>query len=349
MSFASRLTRALIFTPLFSLPRSVKLKMVGGEEKLSIAGRTLDIDTMILAKNSAKGPQLDRMPPEKARALFHRMTSLAKGELSKNILMSNLVIPITNSAIQARLYTPGTLNKCSALMVYFHGGGNVIGDLDSYDVLCADFAEQMNIRVLSVDYRLAPEHKFPTAAKDAFAAYCWARDNAQILNINKQQIILAGDSAGGYLSSVVSLQAIQNNMPLPKAQLLIYPMTDMRMQTESYQLFAENLLLTRKLMAYFIGHYLNSEGEKTDPLASPLLAADDNLKKMPRTILTVAGFDPLHDEGLAFYEKLKSLGVKIQLLEHNDLTHGFVTLTGVLKRARAATDEIIGAAKSLLD
>lgn len=349
MSFASRLARALVFTPLFSLPRSIKLKMVGGEEKLSIAGRTLDIDTMLLAQNSSRGPQLDSLPPDKARKLFRRISSLLKGELSKNITLTELTIPVCETKLLARLYTPKTLSESSALLLYFHGGGNVIGDLDAYDVLCGDFAEQLNIRVLSVDYRLAPEHKFPAAAKDAFAAYAWARDNAQILNINKQQIITAGDSAGGYLSTVVSLQALQNNIPLPKAQLLIYPMTDMRMQTESYQLFAENLVLTRKLMEYFIGHYLNNDNEKTNPLASPLLAADEDLEKMPATILTVAGFDPLHDEGKAFYEKLKRLGVNIQLLEHKDLTHGFITMTGVLKRGNEAKQEIINATKSLLE
>jgi acetyl esterase len=234
--------------------------MIGGEEKLHIAGRTLDLDTKLLAHSNSKGPQLDNMSPVKARKLFQRMTSITKGELNKSIDISELLIPVDENdshiKIAARLYTPKTLSGKSALMIYFHGGGNVIGDLDSYEVIAADFAAQLNLRTLNVDYRLAPEHKFPTAAKDAYTAYNWARENADTLNINANEIILAGDSAGGYLSSVVSLQALQNKQPLPIGQVLIYPMTDISKERESLQLFAEGLILTKSMMDYFIKHYL---------------------------------------------------------------------------------------------
>jgi len=345
----SKIIRTLVFTPLFALPTTLKLKMIGGESQLSIAGRTLDIDTKLLAQNSAKGPQLDTMPPKKARALFQRMTAIAKGELHKNLLVKPITIPVVGGEISARLYTPKSLKEQSALVIYYHGSGNVIGDLDSYEVVAGDFAQQLNVRALSIDYRLAPEHKFPTAAIDAYAAYCWARENAATLNIDCEKIILAGDSAGGYLSAVTSLQAIQNKTPLPKAQVLIYPMTDMSAQRESYQLFAEGFILTKKLMEYFINHYINEESDKKNPLASPLLAKDEELKQMPATLLTIAGFDPLYDEGLAFYNKLKDLQVDIQLIKHLDLTHGFITLSGALKRGDAAKNEIIAATKQFLD
>lgn len=347
MSIIRRMVRTAIFTPLFALPNNLKLKMSGGNA-LVIAGRTLNIDNQLLAANASKGPQLDTMPPQKARDVFRKMTAIAKGELSNNILINKLVIPVEGGEITARLYCPNTLNEQSALLIYFHGGGNVIGDLDSYEVIAGEFAEQLHIRVLAVDYRLAPEHKFPTAAHDAYAAYCWARKNAQSLKIDCEKIILAGDSAGGYLSAVTSLQAIQQGTPLPKAQVLIYPMCDMSTQRESYHLFADGLVLTKKLMDYFINHYINDEADKKNPLASPLLAKDEELKQMPTTLLTIAGFDPLCDEGLAFYKKLSALNVDITLLEHLDLTHGFITLTGVLKRGNDAKNEIIAETKSLL-
>lgn len=338
---------------LFKLPDSLKYKLAGGKA-LIIRGNTLDLDNHLLAANNAKGPQLDKMPPPKARSLFRRMSLMINGELNKDIRISSLSIPSQDAAnIPARLYTPKALlesapPESSALLIYYHGGGMVIGDLDSYDVLCADFAAQLNIRVLSVDYRLAPEHKFPAGSDDAYSAFRWAQQHADTLNIDARQILLAGDSAGGYLSSVVSLQAIENKIDLPKAQILIYPMCDISVNRESLELFAENLVLTKSMMDYFIGHYTRDEADKLNPLCSPLLASDELLKQMPPTLISVAGFDPLHDEGIAYYEKLKKLGVDIQLLEHKDLTHGFITMTGVLKRGNEAKDEIIQASKRFL-
>lgn len=345
-----------VLTLFFKLPDSLKYKLAGGKA-LVIRGNTLDIDNQLLALNSAKGPQLDNMPPQKARALFRRMTLMINGELDKDIQISALNIPpqdtSSSHSIPARLYTPKALisdasPQSSALLIYYHGGGMVIGDLDSYDVLCADFAAQLNIRVLSVDYRLAPEHKFPAGSDDAYSAYRWAQQHAETLNIDASQILLAGDSAGGYLSSAVSLQAIENRIDLPKAQILIYPMCDLSVERESLELFAENLVLTKNMMDYFITHYINDETDKLNPLCSNLLASDESLKQMPPTLISVAGFDPLHDEGIDYYKKLKKLGVDIQLLEHNDLTHGFITMTGVLKRGNEAKDEIIQLAKAFL-
>ncbi len=332
---------------LFKLPSSLKLRMAGGNP-LIIRGNTLDLDTQLLAMNSGKGPQLSDMPPEKARKTFRNLSNLAKGSLSKKVSVSDVTMKTADTMLKARVYAPKTLTGTSPLLIYFHGGGVVIGDLDSYEVMCGDFAEQLNLRVLAVDYRLAPENKFPSAATDAYASLLWAQDNAAELSIDPAKILLAGDSAGGYLSSVCSLQAIRNNTPLPLAQILIYPMADISTQRESYHLFAENLILTQAMMEYFINHYVNNNADKSNPLASPLLAADEELKQMPPTLVTVAGFDPLHDEGLAFYEKLKFLGVKAELIEHNDLTHGFITLAGVLKRGSEEKDRIIGASKNYL-
>ncbi len=325
---------------LLNLPESIKLRLAGGEpvEKL---GRVLDLDMQVICNNNRRGPQVDSMTPPKARAMFKKLTAITKGKIDPSIQVKEITISgQAGDRLKGRLYTPDKASKDSAALLYFHGGGVVIGDLDSYNTLCGDFCLEMNIPVIAVDYRLAPEHKFPIPAQDAFASYQWLRKEAAGLGINPDKIIVGGDSAGGYLSSVVSLQAIENDLNLPMAQILIYPMCDLRMAEESYQVFDKGFLLTGNIMRYFIGHYIRNEEDKLDPLASPALASDEALKQMPPTLLTLAGFDPLYDEGEKYYEKLKALGVKIELMKHDDLSHGFVTMTGALKRSKEAQEEI---------
>ncbi len=330
----------LILKLIFSLPHTLKLKLSGGKP-VQVRGNTLDIDNQVLAVNSAKGVQLNSLKPARARKTFQQMSAMLKGTLPADIDIQTLSIPVEDTHIAARLYRDKHLEQQSPLLMYFHGGGNVIGDLDSYEVLCAELAKQLHLRVLAVDYRLAPEYKFPTPPKDAFAAYCWALANAADLNIHEKQIVIAGDSAGGYLCSACSLQCLEQQVPLPKAQILIYPMCDISTQRESYTLFGNGYVLTKNLMDYFIAHFIGDEQDKLNPLASPLLADEALLGQMPETLITLAGFDPLYDEGKAYYEKLKALGVSIHLLEHRDLTHGFITMTGALKRGAEARDEII--------
>lgn len=339
---------ALFIKLLLQLPDWAKLKLAGGTT-IEIAGRKLDLDNQFLCTNNNRGIQMDDLAPTRARSFFKLVTKTVKGQLSRNVSCSHHNIVLRDgSHIRARLYTPCTLAGESPLLLFFHGGGNVIGDLDSYDPCCGDFCEHLNIRVLSVDYRLAPEHKYPTAALDAFDAYAWVRGNHHNLEIDPSKIIVSGDSAGGYLSTVVCLQALEQQQELPAAQVLIYPMTDMSQERESYELFGKGLVLTKSMMDYFIGHYLNNDQERFQAMASPLLASDTALKQMPKTILTLAGFDPLYDEGKAFYEKLKSLGVDIELIEHLDLTHGFITMTGALKKGREAHSEIAKAIQQCL-
>lgn len=336
---------SLILKLIFKLPIFIKLKLAGGKQ-IEIEGRKLDLDLQIIASSGGRAPQLDTLPPKEARRNFKLMTAILRSPVRKNQTIESRQIPSNEGEIGLRIFRPSELKAKAPCIIYFHGGGNVIGDLDSYSGLCSDFAAECCACVVSVDYRLAPEYKFPTAAQDALAAYQWVLQNANEIDIDPDNICVAGESAGGYLSSLVSIQARDMSIPLPKAQVLIYPMTDMRMNTPSYKTFGKGFILTAKLMQYFIEHYLVNEEDKLNPLASPLLT--DNLNGLPPTLLTVAGFDPLHDEGLALAVKLKSAGNQIEVLKHMNMTHGFVTMSGVLASAELANKEIFEKTKQLL-
>ena len=192
-------------------------------------------------------------------------------------------------------------------LVYFHGGGWVIGDLESHDQLCRALANAVPRIVVSVDYRLAPEHKFPAAVEDAIAATRWIAANAARLGIDAGRLAVGGDSAGGNLAAVVSLDARDRGGPRLVHQFLIYPGTDMRMGWPSLERHAQQLPLTRAGMHWFIAHYLRNDGDKTDWRASPLLAS--SLTGLPPALVITAGFDPLCDEGEAYAEALRKAGV----------------------------------------
>ena len=226
--------------------------------------------------------------------------------------------------------------KPQPALVYFHGGGWVIGDLESHDQLCRALANAIPAIVVSVDYRLAPEHKFPAAAEDAIAATRWIAANGQRLGIDAAKLAVGGDSAGGNLATVVSIDARDHGGPKLAFQFLIYPATDMRMGWPSLERHAQQLPLTRAGMNWFINHYLRDPGEKTDWRASPLLAK--SLAGLPPALVLTAGFDPLCDEGEAYAEALRKAGVAVTRERFEGQVHGFVTMGRIIADAgRAVT------------
>jgi acetyl esterase len=206
----------------------------------------------------------------------------------------------------------------------------VLGGLESYDQTCRFLAREGNLRVLSVDYRLAPEHPFPAPVEDAVAAYEWALGAAGELGADAERIAVGGDSAGGNLAAVVSQLAAAK----PAMQLLIYPVCDLSEKRESYRLFGEGFLLTARGMDWYNGQYLPDAEAARDPRASPLLA--DDLSGSPRTYLTIAGFDPLRDEALAYARRLQEAGTDVELVVHRGLIHGFANMTRLGRTAPAA-------------
>ncbi|HXQ89652.1 MAG TPA: alpha/beta hydrolase [Solirubrobacterales bacterium] len=243
--------------------------------------------------------------------------------------------------LAARLYAPHGAAEPGPLLVYFHGGGWVIGDLDTHDGPCRFLAANSGARVLAIDYRLAPEHPFPAAAEDAHAAYAWARANAERVGADPARIAVGGDSAGANLAAVASLLARDAGLPPPAMQLLIYPVILADEEMPSRHAFGEGFLLSRPDMDFFEGHYLPAGTDRGDPRVSVLRAAD--LSGLPPTHLAIAGFDPLRDEGLAFAKRLEEAGVPVSLRLHPGLVHTFANLTAICPSARQAMLEAVGA------
>jgi len=241
-----------------------------------------------------------------------------------------------------RVYRPVRDETLPAL-VYFHGGGWTIGDLDTHDVLCRQLAVGARCVVVSVDYRLAPEHPFPAAVDDCFAATRYVADYADKLNISS--IAVGGDSAGGNLAATVALLGVGDwSISGLVFQLLIYPATDQRCATASHERNGQGYLLTREAIEYFRRAYLPNEKDWTDWRASPLLAK--NLAYVPPAMVITAGYDPLLDEGCAYAERLSAAGVKVTYREYPDMVHGFILFGGVIDTANAAVAECCSALRA---
>jgi acetyl esterase len=243
-----------------------------------------------------------------------------------------------------RVYRPVKNEKLPAL-VYFHGGGWTIGDIDTHDVLCRELAIGARCVVVSVDYRLAPEYPFPAAVEDCFAATRYVADNAATLNIGS--IAVGGDSAGGNLAATVALMARDAGSPAIAFQLLIYPATDQRLATASHERNAQGYLLTRDAIDYFRRAYLPNEKDWTDWRASPLLARSH--ADLPPALVITAGYDPLLDEGRAYAERLKAAGVLVEYREYPDMVHGFILFGGVLDTAKSAVADCCAALRSAFE
>jgi acetyl esterase/lipase len=251
-------------------------------------------------------------------------------------------IPGPAGEIGARLYVAlSAPPPPQPLLVYYHGGGWVIGDLETHDGVCRFLAEHSGCRVLSVDYRLAPEHPFPAPIEDAVAAFAWAAEHVDNLGVDPARIAVGGDSAGANLSAAVCLQARDAGGPRPAMQLLLYPPTDAAGGQASREIFAEGFLLTRNDMDWFEAHYLPEGCDHEDPRVSMMRAKD--VSGLPPAYVATAGFDPLRDEGETYAEQMRAAGVKVALQRHPGLIHGFANLTAICPSARAAMLEAAGA------
>ena len=246
--------------------------------------------------------------------------------------LSEVKLLVLENRIAVRVYRPSS--DVLPALVFFHGGGWTIGDLDTHDVVCRQLAAGARCAVFSVDYRLAPEDPFPAAVDDAVAATKYLLSNPGPLKIDASRIAVGGDSAGGNLAAVVALELRKHNLAY---QLLIYPATDQRCEFESHERNGEGYLLTRDAIRFFRSGYLPNANDWTDWRASPLLAADHR-GVAPAYVLT-AGFDPLLDEGRAYAERLSAAGVDVEYREYPDMVHGFILFGGMLDTANAAVAE----------
>ena len=330
---------------LCGLAPSVQRRLFGAPPQLD--GQTLASDIHVLLKlaESAGSPSfLAGMTVEEARASArYEATVIGSSSPVPMARVAPVEVPGPGGPLASRLYVPHGLPAGTAppLLVYYHGGGWVIGDLDTHDGVCRFLAATAGVAVLSVDYRLAPEHPFPVPVEDAWAAFAWAAANAEALGIDPARIAVGGDSAGGNLAAVVSLLAREGGGAKPAMQLLIYPVTDSAETPRSRHVFAEGFFLTRTDMELFEAAYLPPGTDADDPRISVLKAPD--LSNLPPAYVTTAGFDPLRDEGEAYALRMREAGVEVALRRHAGLVHSFANLTPVSRTSRGAMHEVAGA------
>jgi len=284
-------------------------------------------------------PPLHTFTPELIRqAISMQRAMFGEPELVANV--ENRVIPGPAGDIPVRIYTPSG-NGPFPVLVFFHGGGWVICDLDTHDDLCRSLTNQAACIVVSVDYRLAPEHKFPAAPQDCYAATRWVAGNAAQLNGDPSRVAVGGDSAGGNLAAVISQMARDQGGPPLVFQLLIYPATDFKANTPSIEENADGYFLSKQDMIWFTNHYLNGEEDKLNPLASPLKASD--LSELPPALIITAQYDPLRDEGELYGQRLKAAGVPVTISRYNGMIHGFLSMASVLDQGKQAIAECAAA------
>ena len=275
--------------------------------------------------------------PQEARAGINALIGLVAGAPEKVARIEDRRLPGPGGQIPVRIYTPAGAAPMGAL-VYFHGGGWVIGDIETHDVLCRSLANGAGCVTISVDYRLAPESKFPAAAEDSYAATKWVADNATGLGIDAKRIAVGGDSAGGNLAAVVAQMARDRGGPQIKFQLLIYPATDWAHESASQREFTEDgYILSRADMVWFYGHYMNSDADRTNPYLSPACAK--SLAGLPAAYVMTCEVDPLRDEGEAYADALRKAGVVVKSKRFAGVCHGFVMMAGVIDAARSAIAE----------
>jgi acetyl esterase len=279
---------------------------------------------------AAGAPPFESLTPAQAREMIMQMRELA-GPPEPVARAEDRVAATAAGPIPVRVYAPEATGPLPVL-VYFHGGGWVIGNLDTVDAPCRSLANQARCLIVSVDYRLAPEHKFPAAAEDCYAATRWAAEHAAELGGDPARIAVGGDSAGGNLAAVVCLMARDRGGPRLTYQLLIYPVTNYDFSTPSYQDNAEGYLLTKNAMVWFWEHYLRDPSDGQNPYASPLRAAD--LRGLPPAFVITAEYDPLRDEGEAYAARLREAGVAAELRRYDGMIHGFFQMAGVLDQGK---------------
>ncbi|MBR0990301.1 alpha/beta hydrolase [Bradyrhizobium japonicum] len=300
-----------------------------------------DAAAVYRAFQEAGRPAYEALTAPEARAYYAQARFATNPEPPELARVAQLSIPATQGVIPARLYVPKEPRLHDGLapaLVFFHGGGWVIGDLDSHDVVCRQLADAGALMVISVDYRLAPEHKFPAAADDAIAATQWIAANARELGIDASRLSIGGDSAGGNLTAVVALAGRDAGGPALAGQVLIYPATDFAMTHGSHSEPETSVLLTHSVIRWFRDHYLNGAADIHDWRASPARA--QNLAGLPPAYVLTAGADPLRDEGDEYAARLKQAGVSVTTKHYPGQFHGFFTMGKLLPQANVAVGEI---------
>jgi acetyl esterase len=336
MDLRSRFDRAAARTVL-DLPRPFLRWLVGAPVR-SPEGYVLDLQgqAQLWLMRISMQPELHERGVEGGRRSFERVGGLLGIEGIDDVSTVDREVPGAAGPRKARVYTPASARGRSAPgLVYFHGGGWVLGSIESYDGVCRALASRAGVVVVSVDYRLAPEHQFPAGIDDARAATRWVLENAASIGVDPVAVAVGGDSAGGNLAALVA-QGLRGERLQPAFQLLVYPATDLTRAMPSHGYFREGFMLPEATILWFRERYLPDLKLESDPRASPLFASD--LSGLPPALVVTAGFDPLRDEGRAYADRLRHAGGKVEYLCSEGSMHGFLNTAGAIHESERVLD-----------
>lgn len=336
-----------VMRALLGLPPTLQRRLAGGEP-VEVEGRTLApaAQLMIALHNLRGEPDLATLTPEASRQFARANASMiaSQGPEMRQIWPRTFEGP--GGPIETRLYVPRGAADVGPLLLYFHGGGFVEGDLDTHEPMCRFFSDKSGIRLLSTTYRLAPEHTFPAAVDDARAALDWAHANAPRLGADPERIGVGGDSSGANIAAAVAQEATRHRGPLVAAQFLMYPLLDVYRKTRSFEVFGRDYGLTEARYDWYVDQYVPDHDARSDPRASPLLA--DDLAGMPPAFIATAGFDILHDEGEDYARRLSEAGVDVIYRCYEEHFHGFARFYEVMPSARVAVEEAASSLRKIL-
>ena len=320
--------RTFLTKLLFKLPASILIRW-SGKNQIEKGYRKLDPGFQYLMKIMENiGAKLDTSKPAaELRKEFEERRGLLLLPLPSGVKTTDHIIKSNGAEIKVREYSPELIGSIYPAVVYFHGGGWVFGSIETHEAFTGFLAKELKAKVFSVDYRLAPEHPYPIPLADCEAAFNWVKDNSSDLGINPNRVSIGGDSAGGNLAASLCVKRKQEELSMPKAQLLIYPVTDLTLKHPSMDEMAEGFFLTKDSMKYFRDNYIDDKELIKDPLVSPLFAED--LTGHPPAVVVTAGFDPLRDEGDQYAQALRNANVEIYHRTHDSYIHGFVNMMQV--------------------
>ena len=338
--------RRFIMRTLLSVPTPL-LRLLAGGGVVYQGGRTLDPRLQFLAAGAARAPSMTTLSPPDARRTNAEALAMMTAPLDPGVSVQAISVPGADGEIPARVYRPSNQDPAMPLLVFAHFGGGVIGDLDTSHAFCGVLARIVRCPVLSVDYRLAPEHKFPAGLDDVLAAYRWGRDNAARFGAPEGQAAIGGDSMGGNFAAIICQDLKRAGEAQPALQLLVYPCTDVASETPSMTTYGEAFPLTKPIMDWFMQHYMGPTDDPADPRLSPLKSED--LSGLAPAVVVTAGFDPLVDQGEAYAKRLHDAGAPTVYRCYDSLAHGFTAFTGVVPAADVACREIAGLVREGLE
>jgi acetyl esterase len=331
--------KAAVVRGIFALPKPVRRRLAG--PPLRIDGQEMDLDAQLAIRlKNASGSDVFAGPVEKARARYDGLPRIISYDPPLPVASVAVSMPAEHGVIPATLYTPAEVPDPSGLLVYYHGGGFAVGSRISHEPVARYLATHAGVRVLSVEYRRAPEHRFPAAVEDAIAAFEYAHRQAADLGADPGRIAVGGDSAGGNLAAVTAQHAVRREGPIPAFQLLMYPPTDLTTRPPSRDLFAHSSTFTDRNLQWALANYLPPGTDLSDPRLSPLHGEVTNL---PPAYIASAGFDPLRDDAVRYADKLRAGGVPLTLSRQPDLPHAYLNFVGLGGRFAEAAGEAAAA------